>query len=52
MTKPDKQFWLSDARGIYIPRDFAQSFADRTKHVQGVDDEEWAVLDAGPDHEH
>jgi hypothetical protein len=42
--------WLSDARGIYIPRDFAKSFGDRDKHVSGVSAEEWAVLDAGPDH--
>jgi hypothetical protein len=50
-TKPDSLLWLSDARGIYIPRDFAASFKDRSKHVSGVSDEDWAILDAGPDHE-
>jgi len=49
--KTDALLWLSDARGIYIPRDFAKSFADRTKFVSGVSDEDWATLDAGPDHE-
>src|ERR1700758_4250225 len=52
MTKrPEMLLWLSDARGIYIPRDFAASFADRAKHVSGVKDEDWAVLEAGPYHE-
>ena len=43
--------WLDDHRGIYIPRDFATNFADRAKSVSGVSDEEWAILEAGPDHE-
>jgi len=51
MSKPDMLLWLSDARGIYIPRDFADSFADRAKHVSGVSAEDWTVLEAGPDHE-
>ena len=51
MSKPDMLLWLSDARGIYIPRDFATSFADRAKSVSGVSDEDWAILEAGPDHE-
>jgi hypothetical protein len=50
-NKPDMLLWLSDARGTYIPRDFANSFADRAKSVSGVSDENWAVLEAGPDHE-
>ena len=51
MTKPDMQLWLSDNRGQFIPRDFATSFADRAKHVEGVSDETWATLEAGPDSE-
>lgn len=51
MSKPEMILWLSDARGIYIPRDFAGSFADRAKQVIGVTDEDWAILEAGPDHE-
>jgi hypothetical protein len=52
MTKrPDMMLWLNDRRGIYIPRDFALSFNDRAKQVTGVSDDEWAVLEAGPDHE-
>src|SRR4029077_19436064 len=47
--KPDMLLWLSDARGQYIPRDFANSFSDRAKHVSGVSDEDWAILAAGPD---
>lgn len=49
--KPDMLLWLSDARGIYIPRDFAQSFADRDTSVSGVDAETWATLEQGPDAE-
>jgi hypothetical protein len=53
MSKPDKLLWLNDARGVYIPRDFAASFVDRAKHVTGVSDEDWKILDAGPhDNEH
>jgi hypothetical protein len=47
----DMLLWLSDARGQYIPRDFANSFANRAEHVVGVKDEDWAILEAGPDHE-
>lgn len=50
-TKPEMLLWLSDARGQYIPRDFANSFSDRSKHVANVSAEEWAILEAGPDHE-
>lgn len=48
----DAMLWLSDARGQYIPRDFAHSFSDRAKSVANVDAETWAILEAGPDHEH
>jgi len=51
-TKPEMLLWLSDARGRYIPRDFANSFKDRAKHVSGVTAEDWAILETGPDHEH
>lgn len=51
MSKPAMLLWLSDNRGVYIPRDFALSFVDRAKHVANVDDESWAILEAGPDHE-
>ena len=50
-TRPEMLLWLSDARGICIPRDFAASFADRAKSVSGVSDEDWSILEAGPDHE-
>lgn len=41
--------FLSDARGVYIPSDFAQSvdFAN----VAGVDPGDWRDIAAGPDHE-
>jgi hypothetical protein len=51
MTKPDVLLWLGDNRGQYIPRDFANSFVDRGKSVSGVTPEDWAILEAGPDHE-
>ena len=47
--RPEMLLWLSDARGQYIPRDFAKSFADRAKHVAGVTDEQWAILESGPE---
>lgn len=50
-TKPEPMLWLSDARGVYIPRDFAASFVDRARAVSGVSDEDWAILDEGPDHD-
>ena len=49
--KPDMLLWLNDARGVYIPRDFAKSFADRDKSVSGVNAETWATLEQGPDDE-
>lgn len=47
--KPEPQLFLSDARGIYIPRDFAESI--KRDCVAGVSDEDWTTLEAGPDHE-
>ena len=49
--RPEMLLWLSDSRGIYIPRDFAKSFVDRDKHVSGVSAEDWVVLESGPDNE-
>ena len=46
---PNMLLWLSDARGIYIPRDFAQSFVDRDKSVSGVSADDWVILE-NPDH--
>lgn len=40
---------LSDARGIYMPRDFANEVKRET--VAGVSDEDWQILAEGPDHE-
>jgi hypothetical protein len=48
-TKPDTLLWLSDSRGVYIPRDFANSFVDRDKHVKGVRVQDWTHLENGPD---
>lgn len=41
--------YLSDARGIYIPQNFAEQ-TDR-HCVTGVTDDDWNTLLAGPDHE-
>lgn len=46
--KPDALFWLDSARGVYIPRDFAD--IDHSA-VTGVSDDDWAVLAEGPGHE-
>jgi hypothetical protein len=49
-TQLDPVLWLSDARGIYIPRDFATSFNDRARAVSGVSDEDWTILE-DPNHD-
>jgi hypothetical protein len=41
--------YASSARGIYIPQFFAESVI--RENVQGVPEEDWAILEAGPDHE-
>jgi hypothetical protein len=51
MTKrPEPICFLTDARGVYLPRDFAKAWEDRTKSVANVSDEDWTALEAGPDH--
>ena len=49
--KPEIMLWLDDHRGIYIPRDFALSFANRAKSVMGVSEDTWTILEAGPGEE-
>jgi hypothetical protein len=50
MEIPDGSIlFLSDARGQYIPRDFAREI--RRDCVAGVDDAAWDVLEAGPEHD-
>jgi hypothetical protein len=39
---------LSDARGVYIPRDFT-SAVDFT-HTTNITPDDWAILSIGPDH--
>lgn len=51
IDKPEMLLWLSDARGVFIPRDFAKCWNDRAKHVSGVSDESWTILESGPDAE-
>ncbi len=41
---------LCDSRGIYIPRDFATEVIREC--VQNVDDEQWSILESGPEHEY
>lgn len=52
VNKPEPLLWLDDHRGQYIPRDFALSFGTRDQDVTGVSAEDWAILEAGPDHEY
>src|ERR1700693_5927792 len=49
--KPEPLLWLSDARGQYIPRDFAGSFVNRERDVTGVSADDWAILE-NPEHEY
>ena len=43
---------IGDERGQYIPRSFATLWdkEERTKRVANVSDDDWAILEAGPDH--
>jgi hypothetical protein len=44
--------WISDARGLSIPRDFANCFislVERYRRVDGVEDDQWRILEEGPD---
>jgi hypothetical protein len=43
------ELFLSDARGVYIPRDFAQFI--RRDRTTGISDDDYKILEEGPDHE-
>ena len=42
--------YAADNRGIYIPQYFAESV--HREYVEGVSEDDWETLEAGPDHEH
>lgn len=48
-SKPQPLLYLSDARGVYIPRDFATE--TRRDCISGLSDDVLPILAAGPDHE-
>jgi hypothetical protein len=43
------ELYADGNRGIFIPQHFARSI--KREFVTGVSDEDWAILDAGPDHD-
>lgn len=43
------EIYADSARGIYIPQFFAESI--KREYVTGVSDEDWQILEAGPDAE-
>ena len=47
--RPEPELLLTDARGIYAPRDFATS-VDHSR-VTGVTVAMWDILQEGPDHD-
>jgi len=49
---PEPYLLIPDACGIYIPKNFANIFAERVFKITGVEAETWGILEAGPDHEH
>lgn len=49
MIKPEPILLLSDARGVYIPRDFANEV--KSECMTGVEPDDLECLRAGPDHE-
>lgn len=47
---PDNSILYADSnRGVYIPQYFAESV--NRAYVTGVEDEDWTILEAGPEHE-
>ena len=46
----DAILFASDTHGVYVPKYFAEAI--KRDCVEGVRDEDWAILEAGPDHEH
>lgn len=50
MSLPDGSFlYVDGCRGIYIPQFFAQSVIRDC--VTGISPEDWAILEAGPEHD-
>ena len=45
----DAELFADGNRGVYIPQHFAE--AVHREYVHGVRDEDWTVLEAGPDHD-
>ena len=43
------EMFLDGARGIYLPQNFAEIV--KRERVEGVSEEQWAILEAGPEHE-
>ena len=43
------ELFLDGARGIYLPQNFAEIV--KRERVEGVSEEQWAILEAGPEHE-
>jgi hypothetical protein len=48
MARPEPILILNDAHGINLPRAFTTNVA--RERVEHVSDEDWAILQAGPDH--
>lgn len=44
----ERECIIDGASGIYVPQRFAREF----RNWNGVDPEDWAILEEGPDHEH
>jgi len=45
----DAELFADSNRGVYIPQHFAE--AVMREYVTGISDKDYAVLEAGPDHE-
>ena len=48
--RPEPVLFMDSARGQFIPQAFAKAWADRSVSVANVSDDDWAALEAGPDH--
>lgn len=45
----DAILYADSNRGVYIPQHFAESV--KRECIEGVDSDDWAILEFGPDHE-
>ena len=49
VQRPEPRLWVNDSHGQYIPQIFTTTL-DRAR-VAEINDEDWTIIEAGPDHD-